>query len=864
MVEEGAERLFLRPLETEMRKSYIDYAMSVIVGRALPDIRDGLKPVHRRILYGMNDLGAGAGKPYKKCARIVGDVLGKYHPHGDLAVYDALVRMAQPFSMRYPLIDGQGNFGSIDGDSAAAMRYTECRLSRIAEEMLQDLDKETVDMADNFDATLKEPLVLPSRFPNLLVNGSSGIAVGMATNIPPHNLTEIVDALVFLIENPDADLAQLMQFVKGPDFPTGGIIYGLNGIAEAYRIGRGRITVRARTNTEEENGRKRIIVTEIPYGVNKARMLEQIAELVKEKRIEGISDLRDESDRSGMRVVIELKRDAMEDIVLNQLFTQTQMEVAFSIINIALVDNRPRLLSLREMMQGFIEFRRQIVRRRSLYELKKARERQHIVEGLMVAVSNLDRAIEIIRGSSSPDEARGRLMAVTDWHLLPQGLSSPFSLSEMQAKAILDMRLQRLTGLEIEDIRREHEQLASTIAELEATLADEGKILAIIKRELLEIREKYGDRRLTEINSEGLEYTIEDLIPEEEVVITVTNRGYVKRIPLSTYETQRRGGKGITGVDTHEEDFVVDMFVTSTHSYILFITSTGRVHSLKAFQIPAAGRHSPGRHISNLLPGLEEGERVIDNVPVKHFDGQRHLFFATRKGKVKKTPIAAYSHIRSSGIIAIGLEEGDEVIGTVITDGNADILLATRNGLAIRFDENDVRPMGRQAAGVRGISLKEGDEVVSLEASYSEGSLLLTVTENGYGKPSWVGEYRKTRRGGMGVITIKTTERNGKMVAVREFAPGDEVLLTSQNGKVIRMPVENIRVMGRNTQGVSLMRLDEGDKITAVAKLVGSQKEEDIIREGKEEEARLSKEREVQKIDTSKIIMPREDDEQEE
>jgi len=853
--EGDAHRLMTRPIEIELRKSYIDYAMSVIVGRALPDVRDGLKPVQRRILFGMNELGANANKAYKKCARVVGDVLGKYHPHGDLAVYDALVRMAQPFSMRYPLIDGQGNFGSVDGDNAAAMRYTECRLLPIAEEMLQDLDKETVNMVDNFDATLKEPEVLPTRFPNLLVNGSNGIAVGMMTNIPPHNLSEVVDALVFLIDNPDADTAQLMEFIKGPDFPTGGIIYGLRGIMEGYSTGRGKIVVRARTSVEEEGGRKRIVVTEIPYTVSKAALLEQIAEHVRNKRIEGIADLRDESDRNGMRIVIELKRDVLEDVVLNQLFSMTKMEATFSMISIALVDGQPRYLSLRDMMQHFISFRREVVRRRTQFELKKANERLHIVEGLMLAVMNIDRVIELIRSSGSPEEAKQKLMSIADWSATP---SPGFILTEEQAKAILDMRLQRLTGLEMQDVRDEYERLRATIEELQRTLSEEQRILAIIKRELLEIKEKYGDRRLTEINTEGQELSIEDLIPEEEVVVTVTNRGYVKRMPLDVYETQHRGGKGITGVGTHEEDYVVNMFVTSTHNYIIFFTNRGRAYWLKAYEIPRGSRQTPGRPIVNLLPHLEEGEYVIDNIPVSGFSENKYLFFATRRGKVKKTALSAYSHVRSNGIIAIGLEEGDEVIGTCITSGDADIILATRNGYVIRFDERDVRPMGRQATGVRGILLREGDEVVSMEASYSEGSLLLTVTENGYGKPSWVGEYRKMRRGGKGVITIKTTERNGKVVAVKEFSPGDEVLLTSKNGKMIRMQVEDLRVMGRNTQGVCLMRLEPGDSVTAIARLVGKESEERIISEGKKEEATLIKKEENE----DKLILPRDDEEE--
>ncbi len=837
-----AQKIVNRPIEIEMRKSYIDYAMSVIVGRALPDVRDGLKPAHRRILFGMNELGANSNRAYKKCARVVGDVLGKFHPHGDQAVYDTLVRMAQPFSMRYTLVDGQGNFGSVDGDAAAAMRYTECRLSRIAEEMLQDLDKETVVMNDNFDATLKEPEVLPSKFPNLLANGSNGIAVGMATNMPPHNLNEVVDGLNYLIENPDADMAQLMERIRGPDFPTGGIVYGLKGLVEAYSTGRGKITVRARTEVEEEGGKRRIIVTEIPYQVNKSALLEDIARLVKEKKIEGITDLRDESDREGMRIVIELRRDSMEDIVLNQLYTHSQMEVTFGIINIALVDNQPKVLSLKELMRSFIDFRRNIVRKRAEHDMAQAKKRMHIVEGLMIAVDNIDRMIELIRSSTSGEEAKEKLVAVDDWGKLPSILRAaeagqpPFTLSEEQARAILDMRLQKLTGLEMEGVHSEYTQLLATIEDLEKTLADEERILAIIKSELAEIKDRYGDARRTEINSEGLEMTIEDLIPEEEVIVTVTSRGYVKRVPLATYEKQHRGGKGLTGVETHEEDYLVDMFVTSTHSYILFFTNKGRAYWLKAYQIPAGSRHSAGRAIVNLLPKLEEGERIIDNIPLKEFQLEKYLFFATKMGKVKKTSLMAYSHVRTNGIIAIGLEPGDEVIGTVVTDGKMDIMLATRDGFVIRFEETDVRPMGRQATGVRGIGLRKGDEVVSMEASSSEGNVLLTITENGYGKPSWVGEYRKTRRGGKGVITIKTTERNGKVMSVREFLPGDEVLVTSEQGMMIRIPIDDIRVMGRNTQGVAIMRLEQGDMVTATARLVGSETEENVIREGEKEE----------------------------
>ncbi len=874
--EQPGQNIISRSIEIEMRKSYIDYAMSVIVGRALPDVRDGLKPVHRKILYGMSELGAGAGRGHKKSARIVGEVLGKYHPHGDIAIYDALVRMAQDFSMRYPLIDGQGNFGSVDGDAAAAMRYTECRLSRISEEILQDLDRETVRMVDNFDATLKEPEVLPAKFPNLIVNGTSGIAVGMATNMPPHNLREVVDALNFMIDNPEADLSQLMTFIRGPDFPTGGIVYGLRGIVEAYTGGRGRITVRAKTAVEEEGGRRKIIVHEIPYQVNKSAMLEDIARLVKEKKIDGISDLRDESDRTGMRIVVELKRDALEEVVLNQLFKHSQMEVTFGIINIALVNNEPKVLSLKELMRNFIDFRREIVRKRTEFELRQATARMHIVEGLMVAINNIDRMIELIRSSPSAEEARQKLISVNDWNYASGTVTEAagkdgFRLSEEQAKAILDMRLQKLTGLEMEGVRTEYGELIARIADYTGTLGDEGRILTIIKSELGDIREKYGNDRKTEINSEGLEMTIEDLIPDEEVIVTVTSRGYVKPMPLATYEIQHRGGKGLTGVETHEEDYVVDMFVASTHNYILFITNRGRAYWLKTYLIPTGSRHSPGRPIVNLLPRLEDGEKVIDNIPLKSFDEGQYLLFATRKGRVKKTPVMAYSHVRSMGIIAIGLDDGDEVIDTVLTDGRQDVLLATRNGYVMRFGEEDVRSMGRQAGGVRGIRLRQEDEVVSMECSFSEGNVLLTVTENGFGKPSWVGEYRKTRRGGKGIITIKTTERNGKVVSVRAFSPGDEVLLTSQTGMVIRIPIDDIRVMGRNTQGVRIMRLEQQDRLTAMIRLVGSEEEERLVQEGEDEMKKLAARTEPAPEEAraesaagdSKLIEPREEENEE-
>jgi DNA gyrase subunit A len=820
-----AARLVQRPIETEMKKSYIDYAMSVIVGRALPDVSDGLKPVHRRILFAMNEMGLAHNKAHKKSARVVGEVLGKYHPHGDLAIYDTLVRMAQEFSLRYPLIDGQGNFGSVDGDSAAAMRYTECRLSSVAAEMLKDVDEETVDFAPNFDGTLKEPLVLPAKLPNLLVNGSQGIAVGMATNIPPHNLNEIVDAVSLMIDRQiggkDVDLKDLMDVIKGPDFPTGGVIYGAQGIVEAYATGKGRIRVRARYTIEhdEDDGRAVVVVTEIPYMVNKSTLLEEIAELVKTKRIEGISDLRDESDKDGLRVVIELKKDAIEEVVLNQLFAHSQLQTTFSIINIALVNNQPRVLSLKEMLEYYVEHRFDVVKRRTEHRLREAEKRAHILAGLMIALDHLDEVIKIIRKAKTRDEAKGNLMA-------------KYLLSEEQTKAILEMQLQRLTGMEMQAVRDEADATKKMIDEYKSTLKDEKKILGIIKSEVVTLKGQFGDERRTTIEANAIDMDIEDLIPVEDVVVMVSNTGYIKRLPLDTYESQRRGGVGLMGMETKEEDFVVDLFVTCSHDYVMYITNKGRVYWLKAYKIPAAGRHAKGKPIVNLLEHLEEGEKVVNTIPVKLFTDENYLVFATKKGTIKKTKLSAYQHVRQSGIIAIRLDDGDEVVDTSITDGTKEIILATTKGLAARFAETDTRPTGRATYGVRGIRLQKGDDVVSM-AVVEHKDQLLTITEKGFGKRSLVEDYRKIRRGGKGVITIKTGGRNGDVVCAMKVTDEDELIVTSVKGMVIRMPVQGISLQGRATMGVTLMRLKEKDKVTAVARLLAMSEEERVVEAGR-------------------------------
>lgn len=819
-----AAKLVSRSIETEMKKSYIDYAMSVIVGRALPDVSDGLKPVHRRILFAMNEMGLVHNRAQKKSARVVGEVLGKYHPHGDTAIYDTIVRMAQDFSMRYPLIDGQGNFGSVDGDSPAAMRYTECRLSSIASEMLLDVDEETVDFVDNFDGSLKEPIVLPAKLPNLLVNGSSGIAVGMATNIPPHNLAEVVDAISLMIDRQvqgrDVDLKDLVEIIKGPDFPTGGIIYGAQGIHEAYAQGKGRIRVRALATIEhdEDTGRAQIIVTEIPYMVNKSTLMEEIAELVKTKRIEGISDLRDESDKDGLRILIELKRDAIEDVVLNQLFAHTQLQTTFGIINLALVNNQPRVLSLKEMLEYHIEHRFDVVKRRTEYRLRQAEKRAHILEGLLVALDHLDDVIRLIRKAKTREEARA-------------GLMSKYMLSEEQTKAILEMQLQRLTGMEMQAVREEHEQVTKLIAEYRGILKDEKKILGMIKSEIVALKAKYGDERRTRIEANAMDMDIEDLIPVENVLVMTSQTGYIKRISLDTYEAQNRGGVGLIGMETKEEDYVVDMFVTCSHDYVMYFTNRGRAYWLKAYKIPVGGRHAKGKPIVNLLEHLEDGEKVMSKIPVKHFEGDRYLVFSTRKGLIKKTRLDAYSHVRQSGIIAIRLEEGDEVVDTALTDGTKEVVLATKKGFAARFDETNVRSTGRATFGVRGVRLRKGDEVVSM-AIVDPKDVLLTVTQKGYGKRSLVDGYRKIKRGGKGVITIRTVERNGDVVKVLTVNDGDEIIVTSVKGMVIRMPVSGISVLGRATMGVRLMRLKDRDRAVAVARLVPQAEEARMVESG--------------------------------
>ena len=810
-----------RPLHEEMRTSYIDYAMSVIVGRALPDVRDGLKPVHRRIHYAMNELGLSPDRAYRKSALVVGEVLGKYHPHGDTAVYDSMVRMAQDFSLRYELVDGQGNFGSVDGDGAAAMRYTEARLSRLAMEILEDIDRDTVDFTDNYDASRKEPTVLPAKLPNLLVNGSSGIAVGMATNIPPHNLREVVAALKLYVQDPTIPIAEIIKVMPGPDFPTGGIIHGRQGIVDAYTTGRGVVRIRAKAEVEPVKDRERIIVTEIPYMVNKANLLASIAELVKEKRIEGISDLRDESDRDGMRVVIELKRDAVADIVLNNLYKMTQMEASFGILNLALVDNQPRVLTLTGFFENYLKHREEVVARRTRYDLRKAEERAHVVSGLLRAVSNIDEVIERIRRSADAEAARASLMEMEFTAIQVPGFApiEAGRLDEVQAKAILELRLSKLTGLETQALKDEIVDLKAKIRRYNEILASRAEILAIIVRELDELSEKYGDERRTQIADATGEMHIEDLIPDEHVVVMITNDGYIKRIPVDAYRTQRRGGKGLIGMETKETDFVVNLFPATTHQYILFFTNQGRVYWLKAYQIPEGSRQSKGKAIVNLLEGLAAGEKVEAALPVREFREDNYVFFATKKGTVKKTALSEYSRPRVTGIIAIGLEEGDELIGVGITSGHDEVILAKTHGKSIRFSEEDVRPMGRPATGVKGVELEGDDEVVSMAIIHDKNGQLLTVTENGYGKRTPVEEYRLQGRGGSGIITIQTTTRNGRVVSVREVREDDEVIVTSTRGIVIRMPVSTVSVLGRNVQGVRLMSLEQGDKVMAVARL---------------------------------------------
>ncbi len=802
---EPIKKEYLRAIEAEMKRAFIDYSMSVIMSRALPDVRDGLKPVHRRILYAMNDMGLTHDKPFKKSARIVGECLGKYHPHGDQAVYDSLVRMAQDFSLRYPLIDGQGNFGSVDGDAPAAMRYSEARMSKIANLMLKDIDKDTVEWVDNFDSSLKEPVMLPSILPNLLVNGSSGIAVGMATNMPPHNISEVIDGITNTIDNPDVSSIELMDIIKGPDFPTGGIIHGKGGILGAYTQGKGLIRVRAKTHIEGED-KKSIIVTELPYQVNKSNLLQNIASLVKEKKIEGISDLRDESDREGMRVVIELKRDAIEDVVLSQLFKHTEMQTTFGVLNLAIVDGEPRILTLKELLQYYLEYRVLVISRRTTFDLNKAKEKMHILEGFMIALKNIDEVIKIIRGSKTVEEAKERLM-------------KRFKFSEKQVKAILDMRLQKLTGMEIEAVEKDYSDTKQLIKDLEKLLSSRQNILDEIKKELIDIKKQFGDDRRTEIEEGEIDIEIEDLIPVQEVVVTITDSGYIKRIPCETYRTQHRGGKGLMGMETKEEDIVVDLFITSTHDYIMFFTNHGKVFWLKGYKIPEGSRHAKGKAIINLLPRLEEGEYVETAIPVHEFDDQHYLVFVTKKGLIKKTALSAYSNIRANGIRAINLNEGDELIRTKLSDGKQVIMIATANGQACRFNEKEVRPMGRVTRGVIGIRLNKKDRVVSMDVVEEKGDLL-TITENGFGKRSTIQDYRLTHRGSKGVKTIITNERNGQVIFVKEVTDDDQIIITSKNGMIVRVPVLDIRRQGRNTMGVRIMRLNQGDKVVSVAKII--------------------------------------------
>ncbi|NLW95399.1 DNA gyrase subunit A [Luteimonas wenzhouensis] len=829
-------------LEDEMRRSYLDYAMSVIVGRALPDVRDGLKPVHRRVLHAMNELGAHSNKPYYKSARIVGDVIGKYHPHGDQSVYDTLVRMAQPFSLRYLLVDGQGNFGSIDGDSAAAMRYTEARMARITHELMADIDKETVDFVPNYDEKELEPSVMPTRFPNLLVNGSAGIAVGMATNIPPHNLGEVVDALVALIDDPEIDIDGLMEYIPGPDFPTGGIINGVGGIHLAYRTGRGRVRIRAKCDIEvADNGRESIIVTEIPYQVNKARLIEKIAELVKEKKLDGISELRDESDKDGMRIYIEVKRGDSAEVVLNNLYAQTQLESVFGINMVALVDGRPQLLNLKQILEAFVRHRREVVTRRTIFELRKARARAHVLEGLTVALANIDEMIELIKTSESPQVAKERMLGRL-WQPglvgallgaagaeasrpedLPPGvglLADGYQLTEVQAQQILEMRLHRLTGLEQEKLTEEYRQLLDTIRGLIEILEDPEVLLEVIRTELRNVKEEFGDARRSEIRASEEDLDILDLIAPEDVVVTLSHAGYAKRQPVTAYRAQRRGGRGRNAASTKDEDFIDQLWIVNTHDTLLTFTSAGRVFWLPVHQLPEAGPNARGRPIVNWI-ALEEGERVQAVVPVREYAEDRYVFFATRKGTVKKTPLTEFAYRLTRGKIAINLEDGDALVDVELTDGNRDIMLFASNGKAVRFDESTVRPMGRTATGVRGIRLAGGEEVRSLVVVDGDGDIL-TASEHGYGKRTPLSEYPKKGRGTQGVIALQTTARNGKLVGATQLSDRHEVLLISDGGTLVRTRASEISQVGRNTQGVTLMRLAEGESLQAIERVDAS------------------------------------------
>ncbi|WP_297435425.1 DNA gyrase subunit A [uncultured Clostridium sp.] len=797
-------------IKNEMKKCYIDYAMSVIVGRALPDVRDGLKPVHRRILFAMQELGLYPERGYRKCARIVGEVLGKYHPHGDTSVYEALVRMAQDFSMREMLVDGHGNFGSVDGDSAAAMRYTEAKMTKIASEMLRDINKKTVDFIPNFDGEEQEPTVLPSRYPNLLVNGSSGIAVGMATNIPPHNLGEVIDGTIALMGNPELGSLELMQYIKGPDFPTAGIIMGRTGIRAAYETGRGKVVTRARAEIEEENGRNKIIVTELPYQVNKARLVENIANLVKDKKLTGISDLRDESDREGMRIVIELKRDANANVVLNMLYKHTKMQDTFGVINLALVNNEPKVLSLREMLTHYIAFQKEVITRRTIFDVNKAKERAHILEGLRIALDNIDAVISIIRNSKNSEIAKAEL-------------ASKFNLSERQSAAILEMRLRRLTGLERDKVEAEYNELMKLINYLNEILASEERLQEVIQEELLAIKEKFATPRMSQIEKQMNEIDIEDLIQEEDVVITLSNSGYIKRIQADTYSSQKRGGKGIQAMTTKEDDFVEHVFVTSTHSDLLFFTNLGKVYKLRAYEIPDAGRTAKGLNLVNLIQ-IDPDERIETILTIKDDEEKDgFLFMGTKQGVVKKTPIADFKNIRKSGLIAINLREGDELLKVKRTHGDANMIIATRNGLAIKFNEQNVRPMGRTASGVRAIRLKEGDYAVCLDIAV-EGEKFLVISENGYGKRTPLDEYKVQNRGGMGLLTYKVTEKTGKVVGATVCKFDDEMMFINSNGVAIRINVDDVSISGRSTMGVKLMRTLDNEAVVAIAKIPASEK----------------------------------------
>lgn len=793
-------------IEDEMKKSYMDYAMSVIIGRALPDVRDGLKPVHRRILYAMNELNNDWDKPYKKSARVVGDVIGKYHPHGDMAVYDAIVRMAQDFSLRYPLIDGQGNFGSIDGDPPAAMRYTEIRMSKLTAELLADIDKETIDFAPNYDESLVEPSVLPSKFPNLIINGSSGIAVGMATNIPPHNLVETINAIIALIENPDISIEELMAHLPGPDFPTAGFIYGKEGIRQAYETGKGVIQLRARAMIERDRKgeRENIIITELPYQTNKAKLIERIAELVQEKAVEGISNIRDESDREGMRVVVELKRNEAAEVILNQLYKHTNMQTSFGIILLAIHQNQPKLLSLKEMLHFFVQYRKEVVIRRSRFELNKAEARAHILEGLKKAIDHIDAIIATIKASKTPKEAKDRLM-------------QKFAFSDEQAQAILEMRLQRLTNLEQRKIVEEYEQTIKLINRLKALLASDRLILNLIKDELLSIRDAFGDERKTEIVEAAPEIRVEDLIAEEDMVVTITHTGYIKRNPISLYRSQHRGGKGKVGINVKDEDFVEDLFIASTHDYILFFTDAGKIHWMKVHELPQAGRMTRGKAIVNLLH-LNPHEKVTAILSLKDFSKDKFITFMTKRGTIKKTALDAYSNPRSGGIIAIHLDEGDELISTKLTDGKQHLFIGTKLGKAVHFPETQIRDMGRTARGIRGIKISKEDAVVGMEA-VAPHTQILTVTANGYGKRTQASEYRIQNRGGSGIFTVKRTQKTGDVIGIKTVVDEDELMVISNKGKIIRLRAVDIPVQGRSTQGVRLITLEEGERVVAMARL---------------------------------------------